>query len=418
MSRTRTIPALLALVLFATVPNSAVLAQGGKPAPDPAISWTCPMHPDVIETKESACPICKMNLVAQRLETVYTCPVHAVVVDRKAGKCPIDHQELIPLTVAVSYTCDGRASVNELMPGKCPDDSPMVVKYTPRPHGNHNPQHGGLFFMAPDNWHHIEGAYPRASVMRVYLYDDYTKPLPQDQARRVLGRVVTKETFDAATRSTSELASFPLVMAPNGRYLEARIDSKAAPARMTAKVKFKDNGPEYRFDFAFPQFSREPRPLAASPRSTSANKATAGPSPVMTIVDATAPASAPPGGSPDALAAGVDPSLIRLPIPDTVEEMVAQLKVRNEQILALIDKGAFADVYVPAFLAKDLALALEAHRAQLAPEKRELVTPPIRRLVESAWLLDAFGDLGNKQQITRAYSRFSSAVQDVQAVLR
>jgi hypothetical protein len=35
--------------------------------------------------------------------------------------------------------------------------------------------------------------------------------------------------------------------------------------------------------------------------------------------------------------------------------------------------------------------------------------------VRSAWLLDAFGDIGNKQQITEAYDMFVAAAKDIQA---
>jgi hypothetical protein len=33
--------------------------------------------------------------------------------------------------------------------------------------------------------------------------------------------------------------------------------------------------------------------------------------------------------------------------------------------------------------------------------------------VRTAWLLDAYGDLGNRQQITDAYEIFKAAVSDV-----
>ena len=35
--------------------------------------------------------------------------------------------------------------------------------------------------------------------------------------------------------------------------------------------------------------------------------------------------------------------------------------------------------------------------------------PAIARLVRSAYLLDAFGDIGNKQQISEAYAKFVEA---------
>ena len=65
------------------------------------------------------------------------------------------------------------------------------------------------------------------------------------------------------------------------------------------------------------------------------------------------------------VSSGVDPALIPLPIPQTVPAMLDQLRARTSQIGALIEKGLFADVYVPAFQAKDVALALEAHEKEL-----------------------------------------------------
>ena len=112
---------------------------------------------------------------------------------------------------------------------------------------------------------------------------------------------------------------------------------------------------------------------------------------------------------------GIDPALVPLPIPDTVPEMLAQLKTRTEQIRAFIDKGTFAAIYVPAFQAKDLALALDEHKHELTLERRKVAEPAISKLVRSAYLLDAFGDIGNKQQISEAYAKFLEAEKDIHA---
>ena len=106
--------------------------------------------------------------------------------------------------------------------------------------------------MAPDNWHHLEGTYPAPGRFRVYVYDDFSKPLSIAQARKVRGRVVTKEGFDPKTGTTRELASTPLVLARNGAFFEARIEPLALPAKMTAKISFTSEDKESRFDFAFP----------------------------------------------------------------------------------------------------------------------------------------------------------------------
>ena len=396
-------------LLFAVVLVSAVAAapQTARPAQQreslPPLSWTCPMHLDVLEDKKGTCPICKMDLVPVRLDAVWSCPVHAVIAESKPGKCPIDKRDLIQVTVAVSWTCPG-GTTEATEPGQCPDGSPMTRKTTPRAHGNHNPQHGGQFFMASDNWHHLEGTYLPSGIFRMHLYDDYTKPLAAKDVRAITASVVTK---DAAGQEKTT----PLVR--SGQYLQARIGKLPLPAAMYAKVKFKADGPDNRFDFTFDSYSKEPV-AGATPMSTAAAPAAAPPAATPAPAAAT-PAASPAPAAPELTETlpNVDPALVTLPIPETVPEMLAQLKTRTEQIRSFIDKGAFAAIYVPAFQAKDLALALDDHVRTLPAERRKVVEPAITKLVRSAWLLDAFGDIGNKQQISVAYDRFVEAANDI-----
>jgi hypothetical protein len=327
--------------------------------------------------------------------------------------------------MAVTFTCAGHPEINQIEPGSCPDGKPTIKTRTLRPHGNHNPQYGGQFFMAPDNTHHLEGAFPRARLFRLYLYDDYARPLPSDQIKAVKARVVTRETFDTATRTTKEIAAFPLVRAGRG-YLEARVDTAGLPAQLTAKVKFKSDAPEYRFDFTFTELSKKPAPppstSSAAPRverppaaSPSVSARSAGP-PAATAPAAVIPAPAAPSDATPAAAGAapaVDPSLVPVPIPDSVPEILAQLKTRHQEIGDLVERGAFGAVWVPAFQARDLSIALEARLGELPEAAREAGEPAIRRLVRTAWLLDAFGDVGNRQQIVDAYAIFGAAVDEV-----
>jgi Heavy metal binding domain len=377
-------------------------------APD---SWTCPMHPDVLETHDGSCPICKMNLTRVRLDTIWTCPVHRIVADPNGGACPICGRALVQVIVAVSWTCTDRQDIEKLDRGTCPDGSPMIVKYAARPHGNHNPQHGGQFFMAADNWHHLEGAYPRAGVFRLYLYDDYSKPLPAQQLKTVTGRVVTHESFDSATRTTREIAAFPLVVAGGGAYLEARIGRSAFPSQVTVKVSFKQQTPEYRFDFTFSALSKDPeRPalVRSAPKAPArARRADAAPRQAPDADVTTMPATE-----------AADGAQASLPIPETVEGMLADLRVQNGQIRARIDDGQFGDIYVPAFQAKDLALALDAHIGQLMPDARSAAAAALATLVRTTWVLDAMGDLGDKARIASAQALFSSALAEVEAAFQ
>jgi Heavy metal binding domain len=416
---------LLTLALAATAspaaaPQTAKSAQS-KNDEIPPLSYTCTMHPEQVTDKPGKCPVCQMDLVPIRLDSVWTCSAKPLAVVRsEAGRCPIDGTPLVQVTASVVWTCQNPTTTN-VNPGICPDGTLREKKYEPFAHGNHNPQHGGLFFMAPDNWHHIEGALPRSGVFRAYLYDQYTKPLKAADFKQIKGRVITKQTFDPATKKTTEIESFPLVAVAGGKYYTANIGKTTLPAPMTARVKFTPDGKEYQFDFTFEKYTKDPVTATATPTTTNAAATTTAAPPAAkpaatkpAATAAPAPVASTPAPSLSADAGSVDPALIQLPIPDTVPEMLAQLKTRTDQIRGLIDRGAYGSIYVPAFQAKDLALAIDENRKDLTADRQRIVEPAVAKLVRSAWLLDAFGDLGNKLQISEAFTSFVEASKDIQ----
>jgi hypothetical protein len=101
-------------------------------------------------------------------------------------------------------------------------------------HADHTPRHGGVFFMAADAFHHLEGTLaPDTGEFRLYLYDNFTRPM---DARRFQARVGNRL----------------LEPAPNGEYLSLRLDEITTnPPHITAFVRLSQNRPEDRFDFVF-----------------------------------------------------------------------------------------------------------------------------------------------------------------------
>ncbi len=230
----------------------SVLAPLAAARPLPPLSWTCPMHPEVVTDAAGACPICKMNLVAVRLESVWSCQLHPETTKFAPGRCPIEGRTLVRMIKALSFTCPVHPKVNEVSPGRCPIDTRLLVaKYSLRPHGDHNPKHGGQFLMAPNNWH-VEVTYPSAGLFRLYVYDDYSRPfVPAGFSGRIISIADSKgKDADAAIlfKPTAARASF-----------EARVAGLALPATIAVKVRFQANQPEYRFDFPFLDYSKEPR---------------------------------------------------------------------------------------------------------------------------------------------------------------
>ena len=105
-------------------------------------------------------------------------------------------------------------------------------------------------------------------------------------------------------------------------------------------------------------------------------------------------------------------------MPATMAGIVSELQRKDTEVRELIARGDFAAVWVPAFAAKDLAVSLEPHLAHLQTDKRNVGEPGLTRVVRGAWLLDAAGDVGNRQQIEAAYSTFAAGVADVVAAFQ
>jgi hypothetical protein len=343
----------------------------------PPISYTCPMDPDIVEDKPGACPRCRMTLEPIRLDTAYACPVHTAQIQEKPGVCRIDGRPLVPVTVSLFFTCAGNQTVRELAPGTCPDGGPRLASRERRAHGDHNPRHGGEFFMASDNLHHLEGTYPRDGVFRLYFYDDFTRPLTAKAIGGFTARAVTRERFDPATKTYDEVEAAPLKMTPDGRALEARVPT-GLPAQITAKVKFAADGSEHRFDFTFMAYSVEPKPGAPTKTAAAAAK------PQFETLTAEAPQS--------------------------IDALLDELASRNRQVDAAVRGGLFGEIYLSALAAKDAALALEARDGGLSADGRAHVSAAAKQIVLSAWQLDLYGDLGDRVRIEDAYKPFAAAV--------
>ena len=206
------------------------------------------MHPEVVDSSPGKCPICGMEMRKVRLALVWTCPVHTGITEQEKGRCRRCGRELIRVTKALSFTCPVHRTVDVVEPGKCPRcGRTLVQKYSVRPHGDHNPKHGGYFFMVSNNWH-LEGTHPARGVFRLYVYDNYSKPFsPPGLAARLIEV--------PGPNGKPAPVSIPFTRTTRG-YYEARVPNLAVPATVAANVRFEAGDKEYRFDFAFLEYSK------------------------------------------------------------------------------------------------------------------------------------------------------------------
>lgn len=257
-----------------------------------------------------------------------------------------------------------------------------VVDAAPGAHMDHSPRHGGRVFMAPDGFHHIEGTHPEPGVFRLYATDNYREPV---DVTMWMGRVVLEEDYDAATDEFIEVEAAYLLPAPDGAYLEAEVGDQPLPTDFIAKIRVVEDYPEDRFDFIFTELTSDAPVLTV---------------PAPTDVPATLPLA----------------ERIRPRIPERTLDIVGGIDSRNDEIARLIVEGRFTEIFIPALQSKELALALDQRAESLSVEGRNQVRIAVRSLVRAAWLLDWYGDLGNKQQVSEAHDVFNEAVEGINQV--
>lgn len=128
-------------------------------------------------------------------------------------------------------------------------------------HMDHKPKHGGVFFMALDNKHHLEGILVPPATFRVYLYDDHTKPLKAQETRQASGTLQVGDSDDAP--------KIDLAPGKKKETLEASLGNGVKfPVDLTMLLHLPGMEPDARpelFNFTFKQFTDEHGPGSCRP---------------------------------------------------------------------------------------------------------------------------------------------------------
>jgi len=120
-------------------------------------------------------------------------------------------------------------------------------------HEDHDPKHGGIFFMALDEVHHLEGTLSSPGMFRVYLYNAMTMPLDDEIVQEASGTLHWGEF--------PEPPGVPLKVGHVDGMLMAELDREIEfPLTLTLLLNFPDtpDGESELFNFIFDEYSKPP----------------------------------------------------------------------------------------------------------------------------------------------------------------
>ena len=111
-------------------------------------------------------------------------------------------------------------------------------------HSDHSPKYGGTFFMAADYFHHIEGVMNSRAEFRIYIYDNFTKPLKGNHSAEA-----------SVSRAECKIGAVAMAMklSDEGTYLTGALPPGFSRTfDVTARVRFGGVGEPALFNFSFP----------------------------------------------------------------------------------------------------------------------------------------------------------------------
>ena len=155
-------------------------------------------------------------------------------------------QKHAPREYACPMRCEGEKVYAK--PEDCPECGMKLQDVLS--HLDHSAKHGGIFFMASDQKHHLEGTLSDKREFRLYFYDEYTKAIPAD-----------KFTAEGKAWRAGQDAEKPLAMRvePGKAFLCGPVDSSIAfPMRIKVFIDFKDGQKPQCFDFEFAEATASP----------------------------------------------------------------------------------------------------------------------------------------------------------------
>lgn len=141
-------------------------------------------------------------------------------------------------------------------PGRCPVCGMALVRARgdKLAHADHTPKHGGQFFMARDQRHHLEGTLGAFGMLRIYLYDEFTLPLdPQGYAGEI-----TVQSIDARGEPVGEPMKDSLRPDRKQAALVTQLPSSLAlPCEVEAWLRFPGTKEPELFSFRFKEMRNE-----------------------------------------------------------------------------------------------------------------------------------------------------------------